>query len=107
MAYTATTETFHNIIGEMKRQGLKASLEGGGAAPLYIEVSVSDGSFISFGDGNKTWSGEVYWDKGFLNEGNPQDSLSTNVSTESINIGEIVEGFLETFDSFIPPCMKG
>lgn len=89
--------TLHNVCVALKAQGYTAAVEGGGAAPGFLFVTLADGRMVAFGDNNETWGGEIYADEAAVESGDVGDSLDAGVDHDVTDPNVIVAAFIATY----------
>lgn len=90
-------ETLHNVCAALKEQGYTATVEGGGAAPGFLFVTLADGRMVAFGDSAETWGGEIYANEEASEMGDYTDCLDAGVSREETDRDRIAAAFIATY----------
>ena len=88
---TVVIDQWRAIVDAMNARGLKATLEGGGAACPFICIALCDGRVANFGDVNPNWTGDIYPTREMGEQGEPGVSFELPLSSTVFDAERIAE----------------
>lgn len=96
-----TIEEWHALVDALNTINVGvATLKGGGAACLFIQVETNDGEFIHLGDVNETWTADVYASLADVEHAQSMESFDTRVPSSNHDAVTVAKGFLAAWKAW-------
>lgn len=92
-ASDAYWDGLHAIQRQFTEVGYKATLEGGGAALPFFEVTLKDGRVVHYGDLNEVWGVAIYANAEAASDGGEIEGRDTELDSKVTDPAKVVDAF--------------